>query len=145
LTIACEPAHHWSARGLGDRNHALWAAFVLRTAGGSVYFGGDTGFAGGRTFSRTAARYPSLDLALLPIGAYEPRWFMAEQHMNPAEAVEALSILGAPRALGYHWGTFQLTNEGAETPAHDLAATLEARGVPPGRFDAARPGQVWEG
>ena len=120
LTIASQTAHHWSARGLGDPNHARWAAFVLHAAGGSVYFGGNTGFAGGRTFSQTAARYPTLDLALLPTGAYEPRWFMAEQHMNPAEAVEVLSLLAAPQALGYHWGTFQLTDEGAETPAHDL-------------------------
>ncbi len=143
-TVFTEPAHHWSARGLGDRNRALWAAFVVRTASGTIYFAGDTGFAQGRTFAATAARHPSMDLALLPIGAYEPRWFMAEQHMNPDEAVQALGILGASHALGYHWGTFQLTNEAVDAPPRDLAAALQTHGVPAERFAAARPGQVWQ-
>lgn len=138
-----EPAHHWSARGMGDRNRALWGAFVIKSGWRTIYFGGDTGFAGGRLFRATATRHPGIDLALLPIGAYEPRWFMAPQHINPDEAVQAMQLLGAKLSLGCHWGTFRLTNEGAEEPARDLAAACLARGVEGGRFVAARPGQVW--
>ena len=101
LQVHAEQAHHWSARATTDRNHALWAAFVIRAAGKSLYFAGDTGFGGGRHFQSAAARHPNLDVALLPIGAYEPRWFMAPQHMNPADAVRAFRIL--PR--DQHWAT----------------------------------------
>ena len=140
-----EPVHHWTARGLTDRNRALWCGFVLRGLGDGVFFAGDTGFDGGRPFRRVAGRHGALGLALLPIGAYEPRWFMASQHMNPAEAVRSFGLLGARRALGYHWGTFRLTNEGVERPLADLAAALADEDVDPARFIAARPGQVWPG
>jgi len=140
-----EQVHHWSARGVGDRNAALWCGFVLRGLGGGVFFAGDTAFDEGRPFRRVAERHGALELALLPIGAYEPRWFMRTQHMNPAEAVQGLGLLGARRALGYHWGTFQLTDEAVEQPAIDLAAALDAAGLPADRFLAARPGQVWSG
>lgn len=143
VTAWAEPAHHWSARGSLDRNRALWASFVLRAPGGTIYYAGDTGFDAGRPFRHAAARHTPIDLALLPIGAYEPRWFMAPQHMNPEEAVGAMKLLGAQQALGYHWGTFRLTNEGADRPARDLAAALDAHGVEPRRFLAAQPGQVW--
>jgi L-ascorbate metabolism protein UlaG (beta-lactamase superfamily) len=143
LHVSMEPAHHWSARATNDRNHALWAAFVVRGAGRSVYFAGDTGFGGGRHFQTTAARHPNLDVALLPIGAYEPRWFMASNHMNPSDAVRALRILRARSALGYHWGTFKLTDEGIDQPVHDLAIALKKEGIPARRFTALRPGQVW--
>lgn len=144
-SAALVPVHHWSARGLGDRNHALWAGFVLRGVGGTVFFAGDTGYDGGRPFRRVTERHGAPDLALLPIGAYEPRWFMAPQHMNPAEAVRGFGLLGARRALGYHWGTFKLTDEGVEQPALDLAQALAAQGVDARHFQAARPGQVWTG
>jgi L-ascorbate metabolism protein UlaG (beta-lactamase superfamily) len=143
LHIFMEPAHHWSARATNDRNHALWAAFVIRAAGRSVYFAGDTGYGGGRHFRGTAARHPNLDIALLPIGAYEPRWFMASNHMNPSDAVSAFRILRARSALGYHWGTFRLTDEGVDQPVHDLAGALKNEGIPAQRFAAMRPGQVW--
>jgi L-ascorbate metabolism protein UlaG (beta-lactamase superfamily) len=138
-----EQVHHWSARGVTDRNRALWAGFVLKGLGDGVFFAGDTGFDSGQPFRRVAERHGPLGLALLPIGAYEPRWFMAGQHMNPAEAVEGFRLLGARQALGYHWGTFQLTNEGVDRPASDLDAALAAEGIDPARFLAARPGQVW--
>jgi L-ascorbate metabolism protein UlaG (beta-lactamase superfamily) len=142
-TVTLEPVHHWSRRALADRNHALWAGFVLNGVGGSVFYAGDTGFDEGRPFRNVAARHGALDLALLPIGAYEPRWFMAPQHMDPGEAVEGFRLLGARQALGCHWGTFRLTNEGAEEPAEALASALRAAGVPAERFLAMRPGQVW--
>ena len=143
VEAALVPVHHWTARGVFDRNRALWCGFVLRGVGDGVFFAGDTGFDGGRPFRQVAAQHGPVGLALLPIGAYEPRWFMAGQHMNPADAVQAFKLLGARQALGYHWGTFKLTDEGADRPPADLALRLAAAGVPPGRFIAARPGLVW--
>jgi L-ascorbate metabolism protein UlaG (beta-lactamase superfamily) len=140
-----EPVHHWTARGLWDRNRALWCGFVLRGLGDGVFFAGDTGFDGGRPFRRVAERHGPLGLALLPIGAYEPRWFMADQHMNPADAVQGFKMLGARQALGYHWGTFKLTDEGVGRPLTDLAAALASEGVQPDRFVGARPGLLWSG
>jgi L-ascorbate metabolism protein UlaG (beta-lactamase superfamily) len=144
VTIATEPAHHWSARALGDRNHALWASYVIRSGARTIYFAGDTGFGGGRNFTDLARRHPRMDLALLPIGAYEPRWFMKEQHMNPEDAVQAFRILEPRHALGFHWGTFRLTNEGIDEPARDLETALAGQGIDPARFAAALPGQVWQ-
>ena len=142
-SVRLERANHWSTRGLRDRNRALWSAFTLRLGDQVIYFAGDTGFGNGDTFREAATHAGAIDLALLPIGAYAPRWFMADQHINPDEAVRAFGLLGAKAALGCHWGTFQLTDEGPEQPAIDLAAALAAHGVAPDRFLAARPGQVW--
>ncbi|HZT47044.1 MAG TPA: MBL fold metallo-hydrolase [Hyphomicrobiaceae bacterium] len=142
VVVHAEPTLHWSARGAGDRMHALWASFVVRAGNRKVYCVGDTGFGDGATFAGVGRRHPGLTLALLPIGAYEPRWFMRNHHMNPEEAVEALRLSGAAQAFGHHWGTFRLTNEGVEQPAHDLAAALRSRAMPPDRFGALRPGEV---
>ena len=143
VEAALEQVHHWTARGLRDRNRALWCGFVLRGLGDGVFFAGDTGFDGGRPFRRVAGKHGPLGLALLPIGAYEPRWFMADQHMNPDDAVRGFKLLGARQALGYHWGTFKLTDEGVGRPLADLAAALAAGGVEPARFIGAAPGLVW--
>ncbi len=143
VTVTLEAVHHWSARGIFDRNHALWGGFVLKGVGDGIFFAGDTGFDNGRPFRRVAQRHPGLGLALLPIGAYEPRWFMRAQHMNPDDAVQGFQLLGARQAIGYHWGTFNLTNEGVDSPPADLATALAAKGVDPARFVAARPGLVW--
>ena len=86
-------------------------------------------------------RHPGLALALLPIGAYEPRWFMRNNHINPEEAVEALALCGAAQALGHHWGTFRLTNEGVARPLEALTAALAVRAIPVERFSALRPGE----
>jgi L-ascorbate metabolism protein UlaG (beta-lactamase superfamily) len=140
------PTQHWSARGLRDRFHALWASFVLTpepgTQGPRVYAVGDSGFGSGSTFRHVAERVPGIDVALLPIGAYEPRWFMQTQHMNPADAVEAFTLCGTQRAYGHHWGTFKLTNEGHERPVEHLAEALAAKGIAPERFVALKPGQT---
>ena len=138
------PTQHWSARGARDRRHALWASFVLETPAGKIYAIGDTGFGDGSTFRHVAEQHPGVRLALLPIGAYEPRWFMQGQHMNPADAVEAFRLCGAEMALGHHWGTFQLTTEPHDQPLADLAAALSRTDVPPDRFRPVRPGQVVE-
>ncbi|MBX9588490.1 MAG: MBL fold metallo-hydrolase [Hyphomonadaceae bacterium] len=142
LLVHAEPTQHWSARGATDRSHALWASFVLQARAQKVYCVGDSGFGTGATFARVRERHPGLTLALLPIGAYEPRWFMRHSHMNPDEAVQALQLSGAAQAFGHHWGTFRLTNEPIEQPAIDLAAALAKHGVASERFAALRPGEV---
>ena len=143
LSVTLLPSYHWSARSLNDRRMALWANFLLRGDGGAVYHVGDTAYGDGAIFREVRRAYGSPRLAVLPIGAYEPRWFMKPQHMNPAEAVQVFQDLGATHAVGHHWGTFQLTNEGIEEPAKALAAALEAAGLPAERFRGLRPGEVW--
>ncbi len=138
------PTRHWSARGLFDRNQALWASFVLETPAGKVYVVGDSGYGSGAHFRRVRDRHAPLRVALLPIGAYEPRWFMRDQHMNPEDAVKALADCGAERALAHHHGTFQLTDEAIDAPVAALHAALDAAGHPREKFVALRPGQVVE-
>jgi L-ascorbate metabolism protein UlaG (beta-lactamase superfamily) len=142
VRLHVEPTLHWSARGAGDRMHALWASFVIEAADRKIYCVGDTGFGDGATFARVAKRHPGLALALLPIGAYEPRWFMRNSHMNPEEAVAAMELSGTAQAFGHHWGTFRLTNEPVEQPLVDLAAALGRRAIAPAHFPALRPGEV---
>jgi L-ascorbate metabolism protein UlaG (beta-lactamase superfamily) len=143
VTAHVEPAYHWSARGINDRRMALWCAYVLTTPAGTIYHVGDTGFGDGRIFHAVRERFGRPRLAHLPIGAYEPRWFMKPQHMNPEDAVKALRILEAEQALGHHWGTFRLTDEGVEEPPQELAAALQAAEISPERFRALRPGEAW--
>lgn len=140
VTVRIHRAHHWSARGLDDRRHALWAAFVIEEPHGGIYAVGDTAFGDGSTFREVARMHPRLRLALLPIGAYAPRWFMKAQHMDPAEAVEAFRLCGARQAVGHHWGTFRLTDEGYNQPTQELAAALAQAGLPRERFAAPLPG-----
>ncbi|TGQ52471.1 hypothetical protein EN836_18715 [Mesorhizobium sp. M1C.F.Ca.ET.193.01.1.1] len=142
--IHVEPTHHWSARAARDRRMALWAGFVIEAPGGKVYFAGDTGFHGGANYRLMAQKHGGFRLAILPIGAYEPRWFMAPQHQNPEEAVQGMTLCNAAHAAGCHWGTFQLTDEPIEEPAQRLAEALETQGVPEARFRAMRPGEVWD-
>lgn len=139
-----EPAHHWSARFTWDRRMALWASFAVTCQWGDLYFAGDTGFNKGRNYRDIAARHPHFRLALLPIGAYEPRWFMEPHHQNPQEAVEAFQILGAPFAGGFHWGTFQLTNEPIDAPMLALKAALDHAHIEQSRFRPLFPGQIWD-
>jgi L-ascorbate metabolism protein UlaG (beta-lactamase superfamily) len=145
MTLHVEPTFHWSGRGVGDRRMALWCAFVLVGGAGNVlYHVGDTAYGDGSIFRRVRERYGRPDVALLPIGAYEPRWFMQAQHVNPTEAVQIMLDCGARRAFGHHWGTFQLTHEPAETPIADLSAALLEAGVPPDRFQPLYPGRPVE-
>jgi len=138
------PTRHWSARNLSDRNMSLWASFVIEAPGGRVYFVADSGYGEGRHFRTVRERHGPLQLAILPIGAYEPRWFMREQHMNPAESVQALIDCGAELALGHHYGTFQLTDEAIDAPLIALAEALQGAAISAERFRTLRPGQVWE-
>jgi len=132
LPITLTPAHHFSARGILDRNRALWGGFVVAIGERRLYFAGDTAYAS--FFPDIPRRLGAIDLALLPIGAYEPRWFMRSVHMNPEEAVRAHQDLGSPESIGMHFGTFQLTTEGIDDPIRALAVARGARGIPESRF-----------
>ena len=99
IAVTLVPTRHWSARGLFDRNRALWASFVMETPAGKIYIVCDSGYGEGIHFRRVAEAHGPLRLAILPIGAYEPRWFMRDQHMNPSDAVKALADCGAAQAL----------------------------------------------
>ena len=130
--VMCVPAQHFSARTPFDRNRTLWCGFVLRTATETMYFAGDSGY--GPHFKEIARRCPPIDLALLPVGAYEPRWFMRPVHMNPAEAVQAHIDVGARVSLGMHFGTFRLTDEAIDEPLLALGRALDERGIPDSEF-----------
>jgi L-ascorbate metabolism protein UlaG (beta-lactamase superfamily) len=143
VAVTLVPAQHWSARSLRDRNMMLWASFVIETPAGRIYFVADSGYGEGRNFRAARERCGPFRLAILPIGAYEPRWFMQDQHMNPAEAVKALDDCGAELALAHHHGTFQLTDEPIDAPRLALGSSLAAAGVPPARFRVLSPGEVW--
>ena len=136
VQVFLTPAQHWSARGLGDRMKTLWGVFALLSPKLHVFYSGDTGYS--KDFADIQARLAprqadaqggGFDLALLPVGAYEPRWFMKDQHVNPDESVRIHRELHARRSLGVHWGTFSLTDEALDQPPKDLAAARKAQGV----------------
>ena len=122
--ITLVPAQHWSARGLGDQNKSLWGGYVIDAGGRRFFFGGDTGYPA--AFRQIGERYPDLDYALLPIGAYAPRWFMRPQHMSPEDAAQAFRDLGARTLIPIHWGTFHLSDEPMGEPPVRLRAAMGA-------------------
>jgi len=140
VAVTLTPARHWSARNLWDRNKALWSAFVIDTPAGRIHFVGDSGY-DGELFRNTRARHGAMRVAILPIGAYEPRWFMRDMHMNPEEAVRVCHDLGAELAIASHFGTFQLTDEAIDAPLHALADARAAAELPEDRFRTLSPGQ----
>ncbi len=144
IVVEAAPCHHWSARGTRDQRMALWAAFVISTPAGRIYHVGDTGFHQGRHYREAAEAHDGFRLAILPFGAYEPRWFMKGQHQNPQEAVAGMQLCKAAFVAGHHWGTFQLTNEGIEEPLKALRAALDEAGMAYDRFRALRPGEVFD-
>jgi L-ascorbate metabolism protein UlaG (beta-lactamase superfamily) len=143
LGIHAVPTYHWSARGTGDRRKSLWCSFVITSPVGNVYHIGDTGYGLGEFSKQVRHNFGHIDLAHIPIGAYEPRWFMKDAHVNPDEAVQIFRDCGAAYAIGHHWGTFQLTDEGIEQPPTDLIAAMSNAGLAADRFQAFRPGQVF--
>ena len=143
-SVTLVPVQHWSARGLTDRNKALWAGFVIETPAGRIFHVADSGYGGGHHFRGAKERHGPFRLAILPIGAYEPRWFMSDQHMNPTEAVQAFRDCGAELALAHHHGTFQLTDEAIDAPPLALAQAITAEGIPAEQFRVLQPGQVWQ-
>lgn len=139
VSIAAEPSHHWSARGLFDRNETLWASYVVSAAGYRFLFIGDTGYS--RDYAALGDKYGGFDLAAIPIGAYAPRWFMKEAHINPAEAVQIFQDLRARRAVATHWGVFPLTNEPMDEPPRKLREALAAAGISEAQFSVWQHGE----
>ena len=141
LKVTFTPAQHWSARSWRKRNRTLWGGFWLQPGGsGRVYFAADSGYA--PLFRLIHERLGTPDLAFLPIGAYEPRWFMREQHMNPEEAVRAHLDLAARLSIAMHFGTFRLTDEGIDQPQEALAIALRTQGADPATFRVSLFGET---
>ncbi len=127
LTVTLVPAQHWSMRAPWDKNKRLWGGFVYESPEGTSYHAGDTAFSEG-VFKAIAERFPRIDWAMLPIGAYDPTWFMSQQHMGPEEAGRAWELLGARTLVAMHWGTFRLTDEPLGEPPERLRAWWSERG-----------------
>ncbi len=131
-TVHAVPVQHWSSRSPFDRNKALWAGFLIDSPSQRTLFVGDSGYSD--DFKTIAQRLGTVDLALVPIGAYDPRWFMKSAHMNPEEALQVVKDVGASRAIGMHWGTFALTDEPMAEPGERADAT--------GVIETPKPGQI---
>jgi N-acyl-phosphatidylethanolamine-hydrolysing phospholipase D len=140
LKLHFVPVQHWSMRTPWDRNRTLWGAWVIEHQGRRYFFGGDFGYS--QDLADAAARFGGFDLALIPIGAYEPRWFMKTNHVNPEEAVQAHLDLRARYSVGMHWGTFRLTDELLDEPPVRLARALADAGVSAQRFFLMRHGET---
>lgn len=138
------PVQHWSARGLFDRFATLWGGWVIEAQVGGksfkTFFTGDTGYS--QDFADIHRRFGDVDFAMIPIGAYEPRWFMKPQHVNPEEAVQIHRDLRSRRSLGIHWGAFELTDEGLDEPAAALSAAVTEAGLGPDEFHVTPAGQT---
>ena len=128
VRVTFVPSQHWSRRGLFDTNETLWGGFVVEGSRSRIYHAGDTAYFEG--FAEIGARFPEIDFALLPIGAYDPAWFMEKQHMNPEQAVQAFVDLRARNFVAMHWGTFKLTDEPLDEPPVRLRAEWARRGLP---------------
>lgn len=139
LPITMTPAQHFSARTPFDRNRALWGSFVVDVEDRRLFFAGDSGYAG--HFADVRERIGDIHLALLPIGAYEPRWFMRDIHMNPEEAVQAHLDLGSAHSVGMHFGTFRLTTEAIDEPERALHEAKREKGLHDSAFRTLDFGQ----
>ena len=143
------PVQHWSARSFGDRSQTLWGGYAVFAPDFHWYFSGDTGYS--KDFADTRARFAArqtpekgggFDLALIAVGAYQPRWFLAEQHVNPEEAVQIHKDLGAKRSVGVHWGTFELTDESLDQPPKDLTLAVQSKGLKDADFTVMAVGET---
>jgi L-ascorbate metabolism protein UlaG (beta-lactamase superfamily) len=141
LEVTLVPAQHWSQRGPFDKNRALWGGFVYRGPEGTAYHAGDTAFEP-RMFGEIRARCAPIDLAMIPIGAYEPEWFLSTQHMVPEDAGRAFEILGARTFVAMHYGTFDLTDEPVGEPIERIRAWFAASGLPADRLWALDIGET---
>ncbi len=137
--ITLTPSEHWSSRTLWDKNEALWGCYMIQTPQLKIFFGGDTGYGG--HFLDVKSRLGAPDAALLPIGSYEPRWFMKFHHMNPAEAVQAHLDLGAAKSFGMHFGTFHLSDEGVNEPESALKESMKKNKIDAAQFTVPEQGE----
>jgi L-ascorbate metabolism protein UlaG (beta-lactamase superfamily) len=140
VEVTMTPARHFSRRGLFDTNRSLWGGFLLRDERRTVYFAGDSAY--GPHFAEIGRRFGGVDVALLPIGAYEPRWFMRSNHVNPDEAVRVHRDVGSRQSIAMHFGTFQLTDEPIDEPVRALGEALARHGVPEQHFRVPRFGET---
>ncbi len=141
-TVHVEPMLHGSGRSPFDQQATLWAAYVVQAAGLKIYHVGDAGYGDGAIYRATGQKHGGVDLAILPIGAYEPVSFMVDSHMAPAEAVKLMADVRARQALAHHFEAFQLGFEAYDAPRQDLKAALSAARLPHDRFVAPLPGQA---
>jgi len=132
------PVQHWSARGLFDRNESLWGGWFIKSNDYSLYHAGDTGYS--NDFIETQKRLGSPKYAFLPIGAYDPEWFMAASHVNPEDSIRIMKDLGAEFSFGMHWGTFTLTAEDTLEPPQRLKEALNNDKLD--NFITLKPGEV---
>ena len=138
LKMTFTPVQHWSARGLGDRNKSLWGGWFFETTELNLFHAGDTGYS--NDFIMTKEKLGAPEYALIPIGAYSPEWFMAENHVNPEDALQIAIDLDAKKSIGMHWGTFILTDEAVTEPPQLLQSALKERGLPKDYFVTLKPG-----
>lgn len=139
--VFCLPAQHFSGRSATDGNRSLWCSWLMDVGGFRLYFGGDTGY--GKLFRDIGELFAPIDLALLPIGAYEPRWFMGPVHVSPEEAVHIHRDIGARQSVAMHWGTFVLTDEPMDEPPRRLRQALADQSVAPQAFRTLQHGEVF--
>jgi N-acyl-phosphatidylethanolamine-hydrolysing phospholipase D len=142
LRIRSVPAQHFSSRTLWDRNRTLWCGWVLESANKTVYYAGDTGYC--PVFREIGDRFGPMDLSLIPIGSYAPRWFMRPVHINPDEAVQIHIDVRSKLSVACHWGTFCLTDEPMDEPPKLLAQALSAARIPRESFRVLAIGETLE-
>lgn len=141
IRFIATPAQHWSGRGLGDRYETLWASWRIEFSDFRLWFAGDTGY-NEIQFNQVYDRYGAVELALIPIGSYAPRWFMQATHVNPEEAIRIHNDLRATLSIGMHWGTFQLSAEPFFEPQQKLDALVAAGALNQGRFITLKIGET---
>jgi len=141
LTVTATPAQHFSGRGTFDRDATLWCGYLIKRKGGNIYFAGDTGY-NDQTFKEIGVRGAPIHLALVPIGAYKPNWFMSPIHCSPEEAVQIHIDLNSRQSIASHFGTFPLADEGEEEPVNDLVMARARYGIASDDFIALSEGEA---
>lgn len=139
LTVVLVRAQHFSGRGIGDRDATLWGGYILKSPHGNVYFAGDSGY--GPFFKETGANYGPFRLAIIPIGAYKPEWFMSPIHCSPPEAAQIHLDVRSNQSLACHFGTFPLADDGHDAPITDLKDALRMKGIPEEDFWVMEEGE----
>lgn len=142
VELICTPGQHFSSRGLTDRDANLWGGFVLKTESGNIYWAGDSGY--GNFFKDIGKKYGPFRFACIPIGAYKPRWFMGPIHISPEEAVQVHLDVKSLQSMAFHWGTFDLADEGWDEPVVTLKSELNNKGLQLTDFQAVVNGGVFE-
>ncbi len=141
IKVTATPAQHWSSRGLWDRNETLWSSWMIQYEDFTFWYSGDTGY-NPHQFKEIGSKYKNIDMALIAIGAYEPRWFMKDMHINPEEAVQIHQDIGSRYSIGVQWGTFVLTAEPLEEPPVKLREALQKKNIPLKKFETIKIGET---